>query len=528
MAIEQNIIQRYNDAKEQYELYNVSVNPNGKYTVAGTEISATIFTKRKNEAKKKFDAISKIYNQQKKFIADWKKENIKLAGMISKGYTENDEYGNFQSKIDSNNLWITNAEQALNGTVEPVVSRDGVIVGKDGRPLNTKTMMGPYSPAMLQEAKDYVDKKLTTPISPTLQYLINEYIKSKKPGNESNIFNAPRQNLSSDRSSSAVETGATGATGTRGPTKPGLAQGDTTIKGGVNYTWNGTNWIKSGAVPFDRVESTFRKMFPSQAWLLDLDRTKYPKLFELIQRGVSGKMYETQQGLERFAAELKNTDFYTELATTDKIRQIKAVTGDLGFEGSNFNKFLTTSMNMGWEGETLKAETYKEVFRKDDAGNYINQTAVQRAKKSNEYLKVVNVGKAFFNTVSDATVESRLTGALNDEDIQRQQRELAKTKYAHLGNLIDQGFTLADLASGFQQQAAQLLEKDVNAIDMSQADFEAAYNYGDPGQKRMMTNGEWEIMLRTNSKFGWDKTNNAKAEARKLASSISQAFGKVI
>jgi hypothetical protein len=313
-----------------------------------------------------------------------------------------------------------------------------------------------------------------------------------------------------------------------GPSRPGAAQGDTTVKNGVTYTWNGTNWVKAGAVPFNKIEETFRKMFPEQAWLLDLDRAKYPKLFELIQRAVSGRMYETQQGLERFAAELKNTDFYTELATTDKIRQIKAVTGDLGFEGSNFNKFLTTSMNMGWEGETLKAETYKEVFRKDDAGNYINKTAVERAKKSNAYLTVANVGKAYFNTMSDATIESRLTGVLNDEDIQRQQRELAKTKYGHLGGLIDQGFTLADLSSGFRQQAASLLEKDENAIDMSQADFEAAYNYGEPGQKRMMTNGEWEIMLRTNAKFGWDKTNNAKAEARQLSSSIVQAFGKVM
>jgi hypothetical protein len=313
-----------------------------------------------------------------------------------------------------------------------------------------------------------------------------------------------------------------------GPSKPGVVQGDTTTKGGVGYTWTGSNWVKAGAVPFNKIEATFRKMFPSQAWMLDLDRTKYPKLFELIQRGVSGRMYETQQGLERFGAELKNTDFYTELATTDKIRQIKAVTGDLGFEGSNFNKFLTTSMNMGWEGETLKAETYKEVFRKDDAGNYINKIAVERAKKSNAYLTVTNVGKAYFNTISDTTVESRLTGALNDEDIQRQQRELAKTKYGHLANLIDQGFTLADLSAGFKQQAAQLLEKDENAIDMSQADFEASYNYGEPGQKRMMTNGEWEIMLRSNAKFGWDKTNNAKQEARQLASSISQAFGKVI
>jgi hypothetical protein len=317
-------------------------------------------------------------------------------------------------------------------------------------------------------------------------------------------------------------------TGGGPPTTPGMAPGDTKAKGGVNYTWDGTKWNKSGTGSFEKTEATFRKMFPSQAWLLDLDRTKYPKLFELIQRGVDGRMFETPQGLERFAAELKNTDFYTELATTDKVRQIKAVTGDFGFEGQNFNKFLTTSMNMGWQGETLKFETYKEVFRKDDQGNYINQTAVQRAKKSNEYLAVAKIGKDFFNTMSDSTIESRLTGAMNDEDIQRQQRELAKSKYAHLANLIDQNFTLADLASGFQQQAAQLLEKDVNAIDMSQADFEAAYNYGEPGQKRMMTNGEWEIMLRSNAKFGWDKTNNAKAEARQLASSISQAFGRVI
>jgi hypothetical protein len=380
--------------------------------------------------------------------------------------------------------------------------------------------MGPYSPAMLKAAKNYVDKGLSSPLDATTAYLVQEYIASKKPGSTITLFDSLEQQPSKNKVNKKVGDG--------GPSRPGAAQGDTTVKNGVTYTWNGTNWVKAGAVPFNKIEETFRKMFPEQAWLLDLDRAKYPKLFELIQRGVSGRMYETQQGLERFAAELKNTDFYTELATTDKIRQIKAVTGDFGFEGSNFNKFLTTSMNMGWEGDTLKAETYKEVFRKDDAGNYINKTAVERAKKSNAYLTVANVGKAYFNTMSDATIESRLTGVLNDEDIQRQQRELAKTKYGHLGGLIDQGFTLADLSSGFRQQAAQLLEKDENSIDMSQADFEAAYNYGEPGQKRMMTNGEWEIMLRTNAKFGWDKTNNAKAEARQLSSSIVQAFGKVM
>ena len=73
-----------------------------------------------------------------------------------------------------------------------------------------------------------------------------------------------------------------------------------------------------------------------------------------------------------------------------------------------------------------------------------------------------------------------------------------------------------------------MLEKSPDAIDMSQAQFEAAYNYGEAGQKRMMTSGEWEIMLRSDQKYGWDRTENAKREARSLAASIAQAFGKVI
>ena len=121
-----------------------------------------------------------------------------------------------------------------------------------------------------------------------------------------------------------------------------------------------------------------------------------------------------------------------------------------------------------------------------------------------------------------------LTGTMIEDDVLRKQRELAKTRYGHLANLIDQGFDLEELSTPFKQQAAQLLEKTPDDIDMSQAQFEAAYNYGEPGQKRMMTSGEWEIMLRSDAKYGWDKTNNAKAEARQLASSIAQAFGRVI
>ena len=301
--------------------------------------------------------------------------------------------------------------------------------------------------------------------------------------------------------------------------------------GGGGGTGGGTgvgrDKTKKPALP-KNWEAQFRRMFPEQSWLLDLDKTKYPKLFSLIQRGISDRMYETAEGQQRFAAELRNTDFYVELRNTDKVRQIKSLVGDLGFDSVPFNKFLTTASNMGWEGETLQQEVYKEAFRKNETGQYVNPTAVTRAKASNNYLAIANIGKAYFSQVADSTVENALTGGITNEDVQRQQRELAKTKYGHLSNLIEQGLTLQELSSPFQQQAASILERSTDSIDMGQAMFEAAYNYGETGQKRMMTSGEWEILLRSDAKYGWDKTENAKREARQLASSISQAFGKVM
>lgn len=309
--------------------------------------------------------------------------------------------------------------------------------------------------------------------------------------------------------------------------KPTDGTGAGTGGGGGAGGAGGGGKIKQPALP-KNWEAQFRRMFPEQSWLLDLDKTKYPKLFALIQRGISDRMYETTEGQQRFAAELKNTDFYVELRNTDKVRQIKSLVGDLGFDSVPFNKFLTTASNFGWEGETLKQEVYKEAFRKNDAGQYVNPTSVTRAKSSNNYLAIANIGKAYFSQVADSTIENALTGGITTEDVQRQQRELAKTKYGHLSNLIEQGFTLQELSQPFQQQAAAILERTPDAIDMSQAMFEAAYNYGEPGQKRMMTSGEWEIMLRSDAKYGWDKTENAKREARQLATSISQAFGKVM
>jgi hypothetical protein len=192
---------------------------------------------------------------------------------------------------------------------------------------------------------------------------------------------------------------------------------------------------------------------------------------------------------------------------------------------------VSDSINFGYSGDILKQKVYSEVFKKDDAGNYINPTALERTKKSADYISTQNIAKAFFNiNPADSDIEKVLTGQMLAADYERQQREFAKSpgRYGHLSNLLDQGMTMESIASAYKTTASRLLELNPNAIDMSTGAFEQAVTFGEDGKKRLMTNGEWEKLLRTDPQYGWEKTNNAKEEARSLSANIAQAFGRIL
>ena len=290
--------------------------------------------------------------------------------------------------------------------------------------------------------------------------------------------------------------------------KTAVAEGKTTETAAVSTAW----------------ETTFREKFPAQSWLLDLDRTKYPDLFKLLNKAVIEEYTP-----ELFAAQVDATDFYKELSQSKQLKTIQSLVGTLGFEGTDFIKFVSDSINFGYQGEILKQKVYEQVFKKDDAGNYVNPTALERTKKSADYISTQNIAKAFFNTnPADSDIENVLTGKILSADYERQQREFAKTRYGHLSNLLDQGMTLESIASAYKTTASRLLELNPNAIDMSTGAFEQAVTFGEEGKKRLMTNSEWEKLLRTDPQYGWEKTSNAKDEARALSANIAQAFGRIL
>ena len=239
--------------------------------------------------------------------------------------------------------------------------------------------------------------------------------------------------------------------------------GSTRTVGGATQTWDGTKWTAKPATPAAVVDwkPKFREMFPGQSWLLDLDSTKYSGLFKLLETGVKDRMWETTESQTRFAAQLDGTDFFTELKTSGIVKNITSMVGDLGFDTVPFNSFLKNAMNFGWEGDTLKQKVYEEAFRKDPStGNYVNTTTVERVRKSNPYLAVAGIGKGYFSSVSDDAIGKVLTGSMTLDDVDRQQRELAKGKYGHLSNLLDQGLDLAEISDSYKSLASRILEKE--------------------------------------------------------------------
>ena len=462
----------------EYDKFNIEPNPDGSYTVDGRRLSVSQFKKLKSSAKKALD------NAKKKA-----KETSKLQETI--------DLLERQNQVDA---------AILAGEPIPVSAvREG-----------EEQVEGLTS----QQRRENIQRR-----NERLVELKNQVFTEGRVGVTAGL--TPEQQAGLRRRGEVA--GGMGATRPRPgePAPTGPAQ-PTTPSGGVTTGRGGGRPGGAGRRRVVNWEPKFREMFPAQAWLLDLDRTKYGDVFKLFQKAITDRMYETPEGQARFAAQLDGTSFFKELAQTGKARDIKALVGDLGFDTVPFNKFLTTAMNMGWQGDTLKQEAYKEAFRKDDTGQYVNPTAVKRVQASNDYLRVKNIGKAFFSDVNDSMVESALTGGVTQDDIVRQQRELAKGKYAHLAPLLDQGLTLDDITASYRERAARLLEKDVNDIDMGSADFSQAFNFGEEGKKRMMGDGEWEILLRSDQRFGWRKTQNAKQEATQLASSIAQAFGRVL
>jgi hypothetical protein len=285
---------------------------------------------------------------------------------------------------------------------------------------------------------------------------------------------------------------------------------------------------KKPAAPTYQVgwEDEVRRQYAKYSWMLDeLDREKYRDVFDLLAEAVNPQTKITDPAL--FLTRFEATSWYKELATQQMGRRVREQVGALSFDSGNYARLLNNAMRYGWEGDNLKAEAYKEVFRRNDDGNFANPNAIGEARKSNDYLRVKSIGTSYLSQMSDDRIVEVLTGGITSDDLLRIYREKAKVNNPHLAAAIDAGVTLEDMAYDYRKVASDVLGTPLSGIPLTEDFVGQALKTGEPGKYRVMSTNEWKYLLKSNPDFGYQYTTNARKEVNDLVSSLEKAFGFV-
>lgn len=99
-------------------------------------------------------------------------------------------------------------------------------------------------------------------------------------------------------------------------------------------------------------------------------------------------------------------------------------------------------------------------------------------------------------------------------------REQAKLLYPTVADKFDQ-FTLGDILQPYLNDASNLLGIQLAQMNYDDPMWTAALN----GPNGVMNRDEWLRVLKTDKKYGWDKTTKARQEYTELADDLLAAFG---
>jgi hypothetical protein len=213
-------------------------------------------------------------------------------------------------------------------------------------------------------------------------------------------------------------------------------------------------------------------------------------------------------------------------------RQAAAITQialDKGIKLSDetLTQLATDSLRMGWtnqmtlnaigmaavESGTTGMSQLSEGYYGQQMRQYASDYGVSVADTTfTNYLNKIAVGEENLNSFQDYVLA------------------IGKSLYPTLSSEFDAGRTFDDVTSGYQQIAANILERDPTSIDMMDPMFVTAVTYQPDtttGEQRMMNMAEWGSYLRNNESLGYEYTTEARSRAYATADKIANMFGRI-
>lgn len=276
------------------------------------------------------------------------------------------------------------------------------------------------------------------------------------------------------------------------------------------------------------------ELFPEYLPFLEQPDVFGPEVTELLIRAAKQKFTSA-----RLLAEFKQTPYYK--YTQEQIRNWNALPegdrkaqaetkyaeileayGEVFPDEAEGRRIATEAAKRRLSGVQLRQFVFAESLRTGGA-------ATNKLRLSEEAIELRNNVSVYGYPVTDEEINAALTGGtyngmpINSQVLINKAKAAAKGTYAHLSNQIDAGLTLDDIFSNYKNYAVRVLGLDPNQVDY-RTDPRWAEAFGTEKTGQMSLN-DWVYKLKSDDRFGYQFTDEAKQKATSLTMELEKAFG---
>lgn len=305
---------------------------------------------------------------------------------------------------------------------------------------------------------------------------------------------------------------------------------------------------KAGKKKVTNWEALVAEQAGEYAYLLD---PKFEGVPDLLRKAVQQEWFKSEEGKAQFIQELKKTPYglnttknqqgfdvktpaEKQLAVQTQIDKIRGEYGEIQFDQATLEEVAGVAARNGASAVELGRLVYRAAFKRGSvAPDFTTPVAAKTALGGEDADRIRAIYRAYGQRPDDTQISRILaqetdpaSGVVMTEDMLRNNlRDLAKVSYAPFADLLDRGVSVETIFSPYQQIASRVLEKAPDQVAfLDENGVPTQFASALMGEKPMSLT-DWITKLKSDDKYGWQFTNEAKQQASNLVMDLEKKFG---
>ncbi len=306
--------------------------------------------------------------------------------------------------------------------------------------------------------------------------------------------------------------------------------------------------LKAGKKAPSNWEALVTTQAGEYAYLLD---PKFEGVADLLRKAVQQEWFKSEEGKAQFLQELKKTPYglntsknqqgfdvktpaEKQLAIQAQIDKIRSEYGEIQFDQNTLEEVAGVAARNGSSDVELGRLVYRSAFKRGAVSpDFTTPTAAKTALGGNDADRIRAIYRAYGQRPDDTQIARILaqetdpaSGVVMTEDMLRNNlRDIAKVSYSPFADLLDRGISVETIFSPYQKIAASVLEKTADQVSfVNENGVPTQFASALMGEKPMSLT-DWITKLKSDDRYGWQFTTEAKQQATSLVMDLEKKFG---